>query len=484
MNTQRMVLLVIILCPSFVFAKTNYLNECRKKQADFRSSSYLQFSFKESTNRTYHSFKPWQTYSQPTFGKIWINDNSLLKLDSIKGKTKTSVALIQFDPSALLITNFGDTSYNDITKSDYNEYTFESARYSPALLINYFNRTNAKETEESGNELAVYSTNITKNIVKLYIRKDNYLAEKVTVLSNDNIYGDVLTTFFYDNYSVLGNISFPQFICVKKLNGMVYDTVTYFSSAITHDVPPLVKKPDNYVLKPDAVDSSDFITISKFSDHIHFVSFTRADSKAMVVEFYNFLLVAESPLTSANGELLIRAVHEIAPNKPIKYFTYGHWHPWYLGGVRPFIHNGAKIICPECDSTYIPYLANAKHTLDPDSLSLQPKVLQTEILRDSMTISDGKYSMKIFLIGKESDHTEDYTIFYFPEDKMVFEGDLAWIKKDGAISKPSSRQVGLYNSIKSRKLDVVTVVQAWPIKKYGIKSEFRFSEFEEAIKIK
>ncbi|MFI5263060.1 MAG: hypothetical protein ACHQM6_00935 [Candidatus Kapaibacterium sp.] len=466
------------------YAKEDYLKKCWGKQGEALHEKYLLLSYKETVGSLYHSMTPWQTYRTASYGSIWINAGHFFKHDTLKGKKTDYYAATEFDPQDLLMTDFGDTTLETITQRDIAEYTFETARYSPALLIHYFLEKHIVPDKESNSEFAVYKTTIGKTIVSLFIRKKDCLPEKVSMLAGEDILGDVTSIFHYADYSVAGNLRYARTVRIEKKNGKVRDTITISAAGICSEPVKLLKKPAGFVVRTDVEPTSDSITVEKFSDHIHFVTFKHADSKAMIVEFEKYLVVAESPLSSANGELLIHAASEIAPQKPVKYFAYGHWHPWYLGGVRPFIHHGANIICAACDSEYIAYLATAQHTLEPDQLQLHPTALHTQLLRDSMTISDGKYSMSIYLIGKESDHTQDYSIFYFPQEKMIFEGDLAWIKKDAAPAKADSRQAGLYNSIKERHLDVTTVVQSWPVTKYGLKSTFQFAELEEAMKVK
>jgi len=478
------VLVLYVTISSVLYAKeSDYLQKCWKQQGEALHEKYFLLSFHETINRLYHSMAPWQTYGTAPFGTLWINAHSFFKHDTIRGKKADRFATTEFDLHDLLMTDFGDTSLASVTQRDVQEYTFESVRYHPAILLHYFLEHHITTGKESSAEIAIYKTTIGKTAVSLFIRKKDCLLDKVTLLASEDILGDVLTIFHYDRYSVAGTLRYANAIYVEKKNGMVRDTVNITSAEITSEPLKLLKKPVGFTAKSDAEPTADSITVEKFSDHIHIVTFKHADSKAMIVEFDKYLLVAESPLTSANGESLIRAAKDIALQKPIKYFAFGHWHPWYLGGVRPFIHHGAHIICAECDSDYIEYIAKAQHTLEPDILQREPKALQTEKLNDSLTISDGHYSMTIYLIGKESDHTQDYSIFYFPQEKMVFEGDLAWIKKDAALAKASSRQAGLYNAIRKRNLDVSTVIQSWPAVKYNLKSVFSFSDLEASMKV-
>lgn len=182
--------------------------------------------------------------------------------------------------------------------------------------------------------------------------------------------------------------------------------------------------------------------------------------------------------------MIISEANKIAPNKPIKYFVFGHYHPHYLGGIRSFIHRGAKIICSKADQEYVDYLASASHSLNPDNLQRQPKPLVFEEIKDSLTITDSKFEMKIYFIGKKSEHTNDYLVYYFPSEKLLFEDDLVWIAREGEIKKASGRQSGLYNAVMELGLDIKTIIQSWPVADYGVKTVIPFSDLEKSMMIK
>ena len=152
--------------------------------------------------------------------------------------------------------------------------------------------------------------------------------------------------------------------------------------------------------------------------------------------------------------------------------------------MRPFIHKGATILSVKSNEEYVKYLANAPHSLNPDSLQLQPKPLQIQVVKDSLTIADGKFEMKIYFIGNKSEHTNDYLIYYFPSEKLLFQDDLVWIAREGEIEKASGRQAGLYNAVKELGLDIKTIVQSWPVTDYGVKTVIPFADLEKSMNIK
>ena len=131
------------------------------------------------------------------------------------------------------------------------------------------------------------------------------------------------------------------------------------------------------------------------------------------------------------------------------------------------------------DIEYLKYITRSPRTIQPDSLQLHPKSLKLEELKDSLTISDGVYSMKIYFIGNKSSHTNDYLVYYFSEEKLLNENDLVYITKKDTTRKASFRETGLYNAVKELKLEIKTVVQSWPVTEFEVKTIFPFKELEK-----
>lgn len=460
------------------------LKNCWDRQVKPLGNNYITFSFSEQSNELEHNFRPWQETNYKSNGIVWSNANNFMKSDSLTFRNKKYNSKIQLDKSTLLFLNYGDKELFAVTKNMYQNQIFNTIRYSPINLINYFFQHKIPTDKESNSDFAVYKTTINEALVRLYIKKSDNLVHKVTVLSYDELFGDVLSTFYYSDYSTIKNLYYPKTIQIEKINGKVKDEVKIVNEAsIIKEVQGLLEKPIDYKLKEETEIIPD-ITVEKYSENIHFIKLKHTDDRVMVVEFTDFLVVAEAPLNSRNGELIITEAEKIAPNKPIKYFVFGHYHPHYLGGMRPFIHKGAKIICSEANQDYVAYLANAPHTLSPDSLQIQPKPLLTEEIKDSLSITDGKFEMKIYFIGEKSEHTNDYLIYYFPTEKLLFQDDLVWIPKKGEIKKASGRQAGLYKAIMDLGLNVETIIQSWPVKDYGVKTVIPFSDLEKSMTIK
>lgn len=478
---SKFTLLVLIAFQGFT--QTNYLEQSWQQQVKGMDNYFLTYQFTESSNQLGHSFYPWQQTNYQVNGQIWYNSEEFTKLDTLKSGKDVYTSKTVLKEAEMLLLDFGNKDLTQITTNFFEDQTYKTARYSPARILNYFVSNKISISNESDQTYAIYETTINKTIVKLHINKHNNLLSKLVTISDDELFGDVETEYIYSNYTIIGSLFVALNIDIKKINGKILDQVRLNYGEITDGMPSLLERPENYKLT-DEVPSQIHITTEKYNDNIYLLELKHTDDKILIVEFTNFLLVAEAPLNSENGELIIEEARKIAPMKPIRYFVFGHYHPHYLGGIRPFVQKGAKIITSKQNMEYVSFIVNAKHTINPDSLQIDPKPLVFEEIKDSLKISDGKTEMTIYFIGEKSFHTKDYLIYYFPNEKILFEDDLVWISKSGELKKASNRQAGLFNAIKDLGIEVKTIIQSWPVKDYGVKTVIPFEDLEKSVSIK
>jgi glyoxylase-like metal-dependent hydrolase (beta-lactamase superfamily II) len=476
-------ILFLLISVHFKAQKIDYLIKCWNKQVGSLEKNILNISYTENYNTLEHDFNPWDQTNYNIEGKVWIGKESYNKVDKYSKENKEYNSVIQLSKDKLLFMNYGENKISPVTKEDMHEQIYLSAKYSPLFLINYFKEQKVKIDKESENkEFAVYKTVINKSIVRLFINKNDALLKKVTILSDDELFGDVLSVFNYKDY-INDKIYYPKNISIEKINGKLIDEIKISKLSTDTKVPNLLSPPENFTFK-ESNKLKPEIKLEKYNDNIYFLELRHTDDRVLIVDFKDFMLVAEAPINSENGETIINEVKKIAPNKPIKYFAFGHFHPHYIGGIRSFVHSGANIIYNKYNKDYVDYIVNAPHTINPDRLQSEPKKIKTLELKDKLNISDGNYEMEIYYIGKKSDHTIDYQIYYFPKEKLLFQDDLVWISKNGDPKKAGTRQEGLYKAIKDLNLDVKTIIQSWPVADYGVKTIIPFDELEKTINIK
>ncbi|GBL35196.1 hypothetical protein EMGBS15_07910 [Filimonas sp.] len=481
-NSQLVfIILFSLLSTSLIAQPANLLQECWKKQAGAAKSNYLTLTYSEKRSELEKNFDPWHATNYKGNGMAWCNTENFQKLDSMISGKRSHLSRIQYSKNTLLKQNYDARILSPVSKSMLSNYILQTARYSPVMLLDYFNEKSLQPEKESTSYYALYKAIIDKKIVSLYIRKSDSLLYQVTILEDDPFLGDLLTTMAYDEFMMAGSLKVPSKIAIRRFNNKVNEEVVVSNAVFTSNVTPLLVKPAvyNYVEEPIA---SPAVSVEKYTDQIHFITLKHTDDKAMVVEFKDFLLIAEAPGSTTNGELILREAKNIAPSKPVRYFVAGHHHADYMGGLRAFVSEGSQIICNNANREYIKYIANAPHTLNPDELQLHPKPLVLDTLvGNSKVITDGKLEMKIYWIGIKSQHTSDFMMYYFPAEKMLFEDDLTWIRKDGYQVKANVRQAALYNAIKELKLDVKTIIQSSPANSPNVLSVIPFEELEKTL---
>lgn len=463
------------------FSTTTPLKKCWEKQGEIIDKNLVTFYFNEELNKLGHNFKPWEKTKYSICGNIWVNQNRFLKNDTLTTKRKRKYySKIEYYKNTLLHVDYGKKTLSPITNKMYLEQLIKSARYSPIYLLSYFVENTNKLATKTSPESNIYSINIGEIPVELHINKSTNLINKITYLTYDELYGDVVTSYIYSSYKKSKTLNYPSKIKIKKINGKVVDKVAIYNLEIIPDKLQLLYKPNDYRFITSKPENKTQIKTEKYNDFIHFINLIHTEDKIMVVEFEDFMLVAEAPLNSRNGELIISEVKKIAPSKPIKYFVFGHHHPHYLGGVRAFVHKEATILCTKISKEYIEYIGNASHSIQPDSLHFEPKKLKTQTIQDSLIIGN-KNKLNIYFIGEKSAHTKDYLIYYFPKEKLLFQDDLCWIPKTGVIGKANARQRGLYNSIQELKLNVKTIIQSWPVESHKVKTIIPFQDLEKSM---
>ena len=463
----------------------DYLRACWRQQGQPLKDNYLVFSCRETVNELEHNLMPWQTTAYAGRGTVWVAADRFLKQDTLTAvaRQRTYFSSTQRSATSLLYRDYGDKDLFAATQGMQQDYVFRAARYSPLSLLAYFQQHHVVADATTSAGLASYQTTINQTVVRLFIRQRDALVDHVTLLGPDELLGDLTTTFRYLDYAHLGQLAYATRVQVEKTNGKVTDEVQLRPATVQATAPTLLTAPADYHLLASAEIKPE-IRVETYRPHLHFVELKHTNDRALVVEFDQFLLVAEAPLSSQNGELLIEAAQKLAPSKPIRYFVAGHHHPHYLGGVRPFVQRGATVLVGAGDEAYVRYLATAPHTLHPDSLQRHPRPVQVEEipLHGSKTITDGRFEMQIYCIGAQSAHTNDYLLYYFPSEKLLFEDDLAGIPQQGPVRKASARQAGLYQAIQDLHLDVETVVQSWPVGTAGIKTVFPFTDLAQSMK--
>lgn len=478
----RIKLAALFMSFCFFTSANDLLKACWEKQARPITDKYLSVQYREHKTGLSHSMNPWDEYSHDIKGVFTFNNESFSKVDTLTTKSNNQYySSVHFEDRLLLSKSYRSDDLSEVDDFMLNEQLMASCRYSPVLILDYCYKNLERIYEEHLPSMVIYHIQIAQFRVSLYLDKEKVNVSKIKVISDlesdDQYYGigDVIDEFQYDMYDQIDDFHFPREVAISKLNGKLQDKISINKAKLVKERAMVLEIPEHYKIARRNHAEVD-ITVEKYTDHIFFINLHHCGTRSMMVEFEEFVFVAESPLNSENGALLLNEVHKIAPNKPIKYFAFGHFHPHYTGGMRPFIHKGAEIICVKEDQSYVEFIANATHSIKVDSLQLEPKNIKYSFVEKQKVIEDASMKMHIYHIGGQSNHTNDYLIYYFPALRMLFQDDLVSLNENSTKENLSKTTKGLYSAIKKLGIEVDEIVQNWHVFDKSNPMKFNFAD--------
>jgi len=203
--------------------------------------------------------------------------------------------------------------------------------------------------------------------------------------------------------------------------------------------------------------------LSSLAPGLWAVNMDDIDSRSMIVEFADHLAVLEAAVGSANGERIVDLARRQWPRKPIRWFLFSHYHPHYAGGVRAFVAEGATIVTTPGNEAMVRQAASWPFRLKPDRLARAAKPLQIQTFQKRFELADSTNRLVAVDIGARSDHTNEFVVFWFPRQRILFETEQGWVTVEG---KPRAirRAEKFLKTLDEEGLTADLLVQSWPMR--------------------
>jgi glyoxylase-like metal-dependent hydrolase (beta-lactamase superfamily II) len=277
------------------------------------------------------------------------------------------------------------------------------------------------------------------------------MVTKVETWVANPVLGDMPVETLYTDYKEFGTVKFPTKIVQNQGGHPLFDlTVTEvkanpgpLSLAVTDAV-------RNAKVPPATVETV------KLGEGAWWLG--GGTHHSVVVEFKDYIVVVETPLTDERAEAVLAEAKKLAPNRPIKYVVNTHHHFDHSGGLRAVVAEGIPIITDEQNKPFYEKVWKNPHTLEPDMLSKKPRKATFIVVKDKYVITDGTQSLELY-VTTNNDHNGDMMIGYLPKLKVLIEADLFTPGPANAPVPPVSMTFAnqLYDNIQRLKLEPVTV---------------------------
>jgi glyoxylase-like metal-dependent hydrolase (beta-lactamase superfamily II) len=240
------------------------------------------------------------------------------------------------------------------------------------------------------------------------------LLEKVETWLPDPILGDMLVEADYSDYKDFGGVMFPMKIVQKQGGFPVLDlTVNEVrpSAPVDIEVPQAVR---------DAVPPPSTVESQQVADGVWFLS--ASSHNGVVVEFNGYTAVIDAPLNETRSLAVIAEVKKLVPNKPLRYVINTHPHFDHSGGLRTYVAEGVTIITDSINRPFFERTFQLPHTLNPDSLSRNPKPAQFITVTDNYVLTDGTRALELYVMQNNT-HNPGLLLAYLPKEKILAQAD-------------------------------------------------------------
>jgi hypothetical protein len=151
--------------------------------------------------------------------------------------------------------------------------------------------------------------------------------------------------------------------------------------------------------------------------------------RSVVFEFDDHLVLFEAPVNEARTKAVIDKARTLSP-KPLTKAIVTHHHFDHSGGLRAAIAEGLTIVTHRSNEAFFRSLVARQHTIAPDALEKNRKLVTFELVDDHLTLKDASMEVQLYhLLDNPREGTNIYA--YVPRDRMLVQADLydaTWLR--------------------------------------------------------
>jgi glyoxylase-like metal-dependent hydrolase (beta-lactamase superfamily II) len=286
----------------------------------------------------------------------------------------------------------------------------------------------------------------------LYIDEETGLLSKFETLITDRFSGDSVLETRFPGQRKVGNSIVPT-RRITAVNGEITNDFGFADVAFNIDL-----RPETFKV-PDGMRAVTFPAAAPVTKHADKIYTTSAGGyNVLFVDLNDYVFVMEAP---GNDRVSLQAIEQIKktiPGKPIKYVAVTHHHDDHSGGIRTYMAEGATLIITPGEQEFFKKVSTASFKAEPDTLTRNPREPKFEPVQNGKRVlTDGTTTVEIYDIGN-GPHAEGMLVAYFPEQKLIYQGDLLNRPPNGDYPIANDTSVHFLNWIDSKKLAVEVTI--------------------------
>lgn len=173
---------------------------------------------------------------------------------------------------------------------------------------------------------------------------------------------------------------------------------------------------------------------------------------SVLAEFSDHLVVIEAPQNETRTLAVIARARELRPDKPLTHVINTHHHFDHSGGIRAAVSEGLTVVTHKLNQPFYEDIVNRQHSIVPDALSKNPKLLKIETVDSQLVLKDNMMTIELYPI-EDGPHADTLLMAYFPTQRLLVQADTF---SPGAAVSPFA--ANLLENVRKRNLRVDRVV--------------------------
>jgi len=283
------------------------------------------------------------------------------------------------------------------------------------------------------------------------------LLSRIQTLADNAVLGDTLTQIVLSDYREVPvgtrRVQLPH-RTRTTVGSEVTQDLEYSRVAVNADPTAELMDPPSDALTVPAAPPGSGVALTKLGEDAYFAA--GGSHHSLFVVFKDHVVVVEAPLNEERSLAVLAKIAETAPGKPVRYVVPTHYHFDHTGGLRSYIAKGITIVTTPGNRAFIERLAKAPKTIQPDSLSREPRAPVIETFSGKRVFDDGTRTLEVRDIGPNP-HVTEAVIAYLPKEKAVFVSDLFTIPVQGPFPPAGPPLVAFADQIRKQGLVVETI---------------------------
>ena len=275
--------------------------------------------------------------------------------------------------------------------------------------------------------------------------------EKIRTWNNNPVLGDMVIEATYSDYQAApGGLQYPRHV-VQTQGG--YPSLDLRLTSVEANAKADLAVPASV---KDVASPPVRVNIERVADGVLWL--TGGSHHSVAIEMRDHVILVEAPLNEPRSEVLLAAIKQAIPTKPIRFVVNTHPHFDHAGGLRTFVAEGATVVTHEMNRPFFEAAWARPRTLGPDRLSRSGGKAAFQTFSDKHVLTDGTRVVEVHRIAG-SPHHDGFAMVYLPAEKLLIEGDAYTPAAAAAAPGPAANPtaINLYESIRRLKLDVARI---------------------------